>query len=79
MRFCFLTVYLIFFISALYPLPELLVVCTNYPPHIYEENGIIKGLRLELFDEIFKRMGYDYKVKIFFLGKICRNDKIWRC
>ena len=43
---------------------ELVILSSNYPPHIYEENGVIKGLRVELLAELFKRMGYTYVPKI---------------
>ncbi len=43
---------------------ELVILSSNYPPHIYEENGVIKGLRVELLTELFKRMGYTYVPKI---------------
>ncbi len=39
---------------------EITIVSSNYPPHIYKENGEIKGFRVELLTELFKRIGYQY-------------------
>ncbi len=43
---------------------EITILSSNYPPHIYMENGEIKGIRVELLTELFKRMGYKYKPEI---------------
>jgi len=43
---------------------EITILSSNYPPHIYTENGDIKGIRVELLTELFKRMGYKYVPKI---------------
>jgi polar amino acid transport system substrate-binding protein len=43
---------------------EITILSSNYPPHIYVENGEIKGIRVELMTELFKRMGYTYVPKI---------------
>ncbi len=43
---------------------EITIVSSNYPPHIYKENGEIKGLRVEFLTELFKRMGYRYVPKV---------------
>ena len=39
---------------------EITILSSNYPPHIYAENGDIKGIRVEIMTELFKRMGYKY-------------------
>lgn len=43
---------------------EITILSSNYPPHIYMENGEIKGIRVELLTELFKRMGSKYKPEI---------------
>ena len=43
---------------------EITILSSNYPPHIYMENGEIKGIRVEIMTELFKRMGYKYKPEI---------------
>lgn len=43
---------------------QISILSSNYPPHIYKENGEIKGIRVELLTELFKRMGYKYVPKI---------------
>ena len=43
---------------------EITILSSNYPPHIYMENGEIKGIRVEIMTELFKRMGYKYEPEI---------------
>jgi polar amino acid transport system substrate-binding protein len=43
---------------------KVIILSSNYPPHIYKENGDIKGFRVELLKELFKRAGFKYMPKI---------------
>jgi len=40
-------------------------VTLEYPPYEYSENGIIKGVAVEIVTETFKLMGHDVKIEIW--------------
>ncbi|MCP3926410.1 MAG: transporter substrate-binding domain-containing protein [Desulfobacterales bacterium] len=37
------------------------IVSAEYEPHNFRDNGKIKGMRIDILTELFKRMGYKYK------------------
>ena len=50
--------------AIVYAGEKITIVSTDYPPHIWQEGKEVKGLRVELLSELFKRMGYQYIPRI---------------
>lgn len=40
------------------------IVSGEYPPFIYTENGVVKGLSYEIFDAVMKAMGLQYNLEM---------------
>ncbi len=57
-------VLVILFLSSTHAKDTVTIVSTNYPPHIWKEDGEVRGLRVELLTELFDRMGYHYIPRI---------------
>lgn len=41
------------------------IVTEHYPPYNYEEDGKITGPSTEIIEEIMKRAGFEYEIKVF--------------
>lgn len=57
---------LLLFLSPFYVFSKTITLVTlQYPPFEYKENGISKGINVDIVKEALKRMGHDAKIKFF--------------
>ncbi len=43
----------------------LLFVCEEYPPYQYKENGVIKGLDIQVIQAVCKDAGLQYRIEFY--------------
>ncbi len=56
----------------------LLISGENFPPYLYEENSVIKGINAEIYRYIFKELDIEYRIEIYPWSRVWKMAQIGR-